>query len=103
MQNLFPSTSNVRCPLLPSDNATLYRKFSHRHGVDVQQKPEFNIHDWLDLESPPYVAMAETDTNERGALVRISPNILYFMQISFTAMLDKRVVGGKGTDFAICS
>ena len=54
MHNLSPSTMNVRYHLLPSDNATLYRKFSCRHGVDIRQKPEHNIHDWLDPESPNF-------------------------------------------------
>lgn len=44
MQVFNPETANIRYHLLLSDNATLYRKFSRR---DVRQKPEYNIHDWL--------------------------------------------------------
>ena len=41
-------TANVRYHFLPSDNVTLYRKFSRQNGVDVRQRPEYNVHDWLD-------------------------------------------------------
>ena len=44
-------TADICYHLLPSDNATLYRKFSRRNRVDVRQKPEYNIHDWLNPES----------------------------------------------------
>jgi len=47
----YPETCNVRYHLLPSDNATLYRKFSRCNGVDTQKKPEYNIDDWLDPRS----------------------------------------------------
>jgi hypothetical protein len=54
MQVFNPETANIRYHLLPSDNATLYRKFSRRNGVDVRQKPEYNIHDWLSPKSPHF-------------------------------------------------
>jgi hypothetical protein len=54
MQYLDPHTANVRYHLLPTDNSTLYRKFSRRNGVDVCRKPEYNIDDWLNPNSPDY-------------------------------------------------
>ena len=54
MQSFNPETANIRYYLLPSDNATLYRKFSRRNRVDVRRKPEYNIHDWLNPESPHF-------------------------------------------------
>lgn len=48
------TTTNVRYQLLPSDNSTLYRKFSRRHGIDVRKQPQYNIDDWLDPKSPDY-------------------------------------------------
>ena len=54
MCGLEPETTNVQYNLLPSDNSTLYRKFSRLHGVDVRQKPEFNVDDWLNPASPNF-------------------------------------------------
>ena len=51
-----PATTNVRYHLLPSDHVTLYHKFSHRYGVDVQKQPQYNIHDWLNPESSNFRA-----------------------------------------------
>lgn len=49
-----PHTANHRYHLLPTDNTSLYRQFSRRNGVDVRQKPEYNIDEWLDPKSPNY-------------------------------------------------
>ena len=54
MKTFDPRTANLRYHLLPSDNVTLYRKFSRLNGVDVRQKPEYNINDWLDHSSPNF-------------------------------------------------
>ncbi|KAF4602770.1 hypothetical protein EYR40_005987 [Pleurotus pulmonarius] len=48
------SHTNVRYTLLPSDNATLYRKFSRQHGVNVRNAPEHNLDNWLNPNSPDY-------------------------------------------------
>jgi len=47
-------TANYRYHLLPTDNVTLYRKFSRQHGVDVRNLPQYNIDDWLNPESPNF-------------------------------------------------
>jgi MULE transposase domain len=54
MRDFDPKTANVRYHLLPSDNATLYRKFSRQNGIDIRQKPEYNIDNWLNPDSPDY-------------------------------------------------
>ena len=54
MKYLDPNTANVQYHLLPTDNSTLYRKFSHRNGVDICRKPEYNIDNQLNLNSPDY-------------------------------------------------
>jgi len=54
MQTTNPSTQNVRYLLLPSDNSTLYKKFSRQYGVDVRQKPQYNIDEWMDPSSPNF-------------------------------------------------
>ena len=40
--------ANVCYQFLPTDNVTLYRKFSCKNGVDVHRWPEYNVHYWLD-------------------------------------------------------
>lgn len=52
MESHNSKADNVRYLFLPSDNATLYRKFSRLHGVDVRRAPEYNLDDWLNPESP---------------------------------------------------
>ena len=54
MESYNPKTANTRYQFLPSDNVTLYRKFSHQNGVDVRQRPEYNVHDWMDPLSPNF-------------------------------------------------
>ena len=46
-----PQTTNMRYHLLPSDNVTLYRKFSRQYGVDVRKEPQYNIDEWLNLSA----------------------------------------------------
>ena len=54
MDHVAPEMLNVRYHLLLSDHTTLYRKFSRLHGVDVRQKPEYNVDDWLNPSSPNF-------------------------------------------------
>jgi len=54
MRNQDLSTANVRYHFLPTDNSTLYRKFSRSHGVDVRKLPQYNIDDWLNPLSPQF-------------------------------------------------
>ena len=54
MDSYNPKTANTRYQFLPSDNVTLYRKFSRQNGVDVRQRPEYNVHDWMDPLSPNF-------------------------------------------------
>ncbi|KAF8804230.1 hypothetical protein BYT27DRAFT_7214085 [Phlegmacium glaucopus] len=51
MQENNPSNVNVRYHFLPTDNSTLYQKFSRHHGIDVRQQPQYNIDDWLNPTS----------------------------------------------------
>ena len=54
MDSFDPKTANIQYQFLPSDNVTLYRKFSRQNGVDVRWRPEYNVHDWLDPLSPNF-------------------------------------------------
>jgi hypothetical protein len=54
MQTRNPLMANYQYHLLPTDNVTLYRKFSRQHGVDVRNLPQYNIDDWLNPESPNF-------------------------------------------------
>lgn len=49
------TTSNFRYHLLPHDFQTLYRKFSRLRGIDITKKAQYNLHDWLDKQSPSYI------------------------------------------------
>ena len=49
-----PTTSNVHYEFLPSDSSRLYQKFSRLNGIDITQKPQYNIYNWLDTESQHY-------------------------------------------------
>jgi hypothetical protein len=40
--------------MVSHDFTTLYRKFNRSCGVDIRQKPEQNLHKWLDPSSPHY-------------------------------------------------
>ena len=44
MQTRNPLTANYQYHLLPTDNVTLYRKFSQQHGVNVWNLPQYNIY-----------------------------------------------------------
>jgi hypothetical protein len=46
--------ANFRYQLLVSNHSTLYRKFSRKLGVDVWQPPQYNIEEWLNLQSPNF-------------------------------------------------
>ncbi|KAL0956114.1 hypothetical protein HGRIS_002282 [Hohenbuehelia grisea] len=48
------ANANVRYTLLPSDNATLYCKFSRLYGVNIRNAPEYNLDNWLDPSSPDF-------------------------------------------------
>lgn len=54
MHTFDPKTANIRYHFLPSNNATLYCKFSRKHGVDVRKQPQYNIDDWLNPASPDF-------------------------------------------------
>ena len=54
MDSFNPKTANIWYQFLPSDNVTLYRKFSCQNGVDVHWQPEYNVHNWLDPLSPNF-------------------------------------------------
>ena len=54
MNSFDKKTANIRYQFLPSDNATLYRKFSCKNRVDMHQRPEYNVHDWMDPLSPNF-------------------------------------------------
>lgn len=54
MQHFDPQAANHWYHLLPTDSTSLYRKFSRKNGVDVHQKPKYNINEWLDPTSPSY-------------------------------------------------
>ncbi|KAH9942659.1 hypothetical protein B0H21DRAFT_710230 [Amylocystis lapponica] len=54
MDDYDPKTANIRYLFLPSDHATLYRKFSHTLGIDVRHPPQHNLDDWLDPDSSNY-------------------------------------------------
>ena len=49
-----PKTTNVRYVFLQSDSSRLYQKYSRAHGIDVTQPAQYNIHNWLDPQSPEY-------------------------------------------------
>ncbi|KAF8891920.1 hypothetical protein CPB84DRAFT_1816246 [Gymnopilus junonius] len=49
-----PKTANVQYHLLPTDNMTLYCKFSCQLGVDPRKEPQYNIDDWLNPTLPDY-------------------------------------------------
>ncbi|KAJ7765172.1 hypothetical protein B0H16DRAFT_1231414, partial [Mycena metata] len=49
-----PKTANVRYKFLPSDLRHLYRLYHRANGIDVTFKPQYNIHNWLDPQSPHY-------------------------------------------------
>ena len=51
-----PTSTNHRYEFLPRDASTLYRMFHRAQGVDVTNRPERNVHDWLDSMSPNYKA-----------------------------------------------
>lgn len=52
--NYDPATANVRYNLLPSDTCRLYHKQANNNRVDLLEKPEYNIHNWLDPKSSEY-------------------------------------------------
>jgi hypothetical protein len=54
MHSYDPQTADVRYLLQPTDNATLYRKFSRKIGVDVRKVPQYNVDDWLNPASPDF-------------------------------------------------
>lgn len=56
MSMLNATTANIRYEFLPSDASNLYRLFNKSHGVDVTIRPEQNIHNWLDPQSPHFNA-----------------------------------------------
>ena len=56
MSTTDPATANVQYHLFTSDHVTLYCKFSCCYGVNVQKKPQYNIHDQLDPSSSNFKA-----------------------------------------------
>ncbi|KAJ7120647.1 hypothetical protein C8R46DRAFT_1256644 [Mycena filopes] len=54
MDSYHPETANVRYKFLPSDSRHLYRLYNRANGIDVTFKPQYNIHNWLDPESPHF-------------------------------------------------
>jgi hypothetical protein len=55
MQLYDAQTADARYLLLPTDNTTLYRKFSRQKlGVDVRKAPQYNIDDWLNPTSEDF-------------------------------------------------
>lgn len=54
MDDIAPSTANVRYEFLSSDTGYLYRLFNKSHGVDITIRPEHNLHNWLDSQSPHF-------------------------------------------------
>jgi hypothetical protein len=51
-----PKTANICYKFLQSDSSRLYRKYSSTHGIDVTQPPQYNVHNWLNPNSPAYKA-----------------------------------------------
>ena len=50
-----PQTADAHYLLLPTDNTTLYRKYSQQKlGVDVWKAPQYNINDWLNPTSKDF-------------------------------------------------
>lgn len=52
-----PKTANVRYNFLPSDTCRLYRKQANYNGIDLLQRPECNIDNWLNPSSAMYNPM----------------------------------------------
>ena len=52
--NYDPTTANVRYEFLPSDSSSLYKRLSRHYGINVQERPQYNIDNWLNPQSPFY-------------------------------------------------
>lgn len=48
------ATANIRYLILPRDGSNLYRLYAKSLGVDVTKGAQYNIHDWLDSNSPDF-------------------------------------------------
>ncbi|KAF9029036.1 hypothetical protein BDZ89DRAFT_1133294 [Hymenopellis radicata] len=67
--SLDPRQWRYRYLIGKADTASLYRQLSRLQGVNVDQRPHVNIHEWLDTSSPQYdpvFAEAVFHYNERA-------------------------------------
>lgn len=74
-QNEDPTQANHRYEILPGDFSGLYRRhYLQSYGIDVRHRPEYNIDDWLDPQSPKFKPdlaaaifyyAARTESNDR--------------------------------------
>ena len=54
-QNTYnPEKANACYEFLPSDSSRLYRKYSRVHDIDTSQLPQYNVDNWLNMNSPGY-------------------------------------------------
>ncbi|KAH7870309.1 uncharacterized protein C8R40DRAFT_1175790 [Lentinula edodes] len=51
LKSFDPKTANVRYLFLPTDHTSLYRKASKELGYDPKVEPQYNVDDWLNVES----------------------------------------------------
>jgi hypothetical protein len=74
MNECNPLISNFRYHFLPTDNSTLYSKYSRLLGINVKQAPQYNLDDWLNPLSSNFIPAihdaifhynARADKNER--------------------------------------
>ena len=54
MKSYCPTVANYRYTFLSHDSSTLYRTFHKSQGVNVTNRPEQNVHQWLDPSSPEF-------------------------------------------------
>ncbi|EPQ56931.1 hypothetical protein GLOTRDRAFT_127317 [Gloeophyllum trabeum ATCC 11539] len=54
MDNYDPRTANHRYHFLPRDSSYLYYLFNKAQGVDTRVPPQYNLHEWLDRDSPNF-------------------------------------------------
>lgn len=54
MSTFNPVEANVRYQYLPSDSRQLYRLYNRSEGIDVSYKPQYNIDNWMNPESPHF-------------------------------------------------
>ncbi|KAJ3847643.1 hypothetical protein EV368DRAFT_68930, partial [Lentinula lateritia] len=51
LKSFDPKTANIRYLFLPTDHTSLYRKASKELGYDPKVEPQYNVDDWLNVES----------------------------------------------------